>query len=307
MTGRVPRRIPGRARSADGTLIAFDRSGTGPAVVLVHGAFTDRTHPTMYGVASALAPWFTVFNYDRRGRGGSGDTRPYAVEREIEDLAAVIRAAVIGTAGESAGESVGESVGESAGGTADGSAGGSAMVFGGFSGAALALEAAGAPGIAAISKLAVWEPPYRVDDRPPDRPYGLPYDLGARLMTLVEQGRRAEAVELFLVEAAGSPAGTVTAMRAHPSWPTLEGIAPTLAYEAAVMGPGNVLPTGVLASISQPVLVLTGGYSPPWLAKAGKAVAGAVPRAVHRILEDQTHDVTSAALAPELLEFFITA
>ena len=103
----------GEVASADGTTIVFDRYGAGPAVVLVHGAFTGRAHPTLSAVAAALAPWFTVFNYDRRGRGGSGNTLPYAVSREIEDLMAVV-----------------------------GTAGGAAMVFGGSSGAGLALAAA---------------------------------------------------------------------------------------------------------------------------------------------------------------------
>jgi pimeloyl-ACP methyl ester carboxylesterase len=258
--------------SADGTVIAFDRCGTGPAVVLVHGAFTDRTHPTLASVANALAPWFTVFNYDRRGRGASGDTAPYAMERELEDLAAVITAA-----------------------------GGSAMVFGGSSGAALALEA-GARN-PAVAKLAVWEPPYHVDE---GAPY-LPDDFAARLAELVEQGRRADAVELFMVAAAEVPAEAVAAMRVDPSWPAAEAIAHTLAYEAAVMGPGNALPTERLAAITQPTLVLNGENSPAWMTNAGKAVAGTVPHAVHRILEDQAHNVAPEALVPEFLEFFIAA
>ncbi|MFD0477953.1 alpha/beta fold hydrolase [Nonomuraea thailandensis] len=126
-------------KSADGTLIAYDRRGAGPAVVLVQGAFSDRRHPLMTAIADGLARWFTVCNYDRRGRGGSGDVQPYAVEREIEDLAAVVEAA-----------------------------GGSAMVFGGSSGAALALEAAVVN--PSITKLAVWEPPYHVDDSAPALP-----------------------------------------------------------------------------------------------------------------------------------------
>ncbi|MFC7107211.1 alpha/beta fold hydrolase [Nonomuraea rubra] len=131
--------MSGSVKSADGTLIAYDRLGEGPAVVLVQGAFSDRRHPLMTAIAEGLARWFTVYNYDRRGRGGSGDTQPYAVEREIEDLAAVA-----------------------------GAAGGAAMVFGGSSGAALALEAAAVN--PSISKLAVWEPPYHVDDGAPALP-----------------------------------------------------------------------------------------------------------------------------------------
>jgi alpha-beta hydrolase superfamily lysophospholipase len=271
--------VTGTVTSADGTAIAYDRYGAGPPIVLVHGAFTDKTHPTMYEVARALAPWFTVVNYDRRGRGRSGDTQPYAVEREIEDLTALIDAA-----------------------------GGSAMVFGGSSGAGLALTAAARTAAArtaaartpAISRLAVWEPPYHVDDSAPH----LPYDFGARLAGLVEQGRRGDAVEMFMVEAAEVPVAAVAAMRAEPSWPAMEAVAHTLAYEAAVMGPGSALPGRRLAAIAQPTLVLSGAKSPQWMASAGRAVAGKVPGARHRVLEDQAHNVAAKALVPELLEFF---
>jgi alpha-beta hydrolase superfamily lysophospholipase len=259
----------GEVASADGTTIVFDRYGEGPAVVLVHGAFTGRAHPTLSDVAAALAPWFTVFNYDRRGRGGSGNTLPYAVRREIEDLMAVV-----------------------------GIAGGPAMVFGGSSGAGLALEAAA--GNPAVTRLALWEPPYHVDASAP----ALPHDFAARLESLVTDGRRGDAVERFLVDAAGAPAGAVEAMRRQPSWAETEAIAHTLAYEAAVMGPGNALPAGRLAAVTQPTLVLTGGESPAWLVSAGQAVTATVPGAVHRVLDGQTHNVSAEALAPELLEFF---
>jgi len=261
----------GRVTSADGTLITFDRSGAGPVIILVHGAFTDRTHPILADVAAALAPWFTVINYDRRGRGDSGDTGPYAVERELEDLTALIEAA-----------------------------GEMAMVFGGSSGAGLALLAA--PGNRAISKLAVWEPPYHVDKSAP----ALPRDFAAQLENLVSCDRRGDAAELFMTKAAQAPAEAVAAMRLEPSWAQTEAVAHTLAYDAAVMGPGNALPVDRLAAIAQPTLVLTGGMSPAWLANAGKAVAEAIPAAALRVLDGQMHNVSPAALAPELLEFFTT-
>ncbi|HEY2692686.1 MAG TPA: alpha/beta hydrolase [Streptosporangiaceae bacterium] len=259
----------GEVASADGTTIVFDRYGAGPAVVLVHGAFTGRAHPTLSAVAAALAPWFTVFNYDRRGRGDSGNTLPYAVSREIEDLMAVV-----------------------------GIAGGSALVFGGSSGAGLALAAAS--GNPAVTRLALWEPPYHVDASAPP----VPPDFAARLESLVTDGRRGDAVERFLVDAAGMPAGAVEAMRRDPSWPETEAVAHTLAYEAAVMGPGNALPAGRLAAVTAPTLVLTGGASPAWLVNAGLAVTAAIPGAVHRVLDGQTHGVAAEALTPELLEFF---
>jgi pimeloyl-ACP methyl ester carboxylesterase len=261
--------LSGTAISADGTEIAYDTWGSGPAVILVAGAMMDRAHPTLAGVAGALAPWFTVCSYDRRGRGGSGDTPPYAVEREVEDLAAVMAAA-----------------------------GGTAMVFGGSSGAALALEAAlRLPG---ISRLALWEPPYHVDDSAP----ALPRDFAEQLAELVATGQRAAVVERFMVEAAEVPAEAVAGMRAQPFWPQVEAVAHTLAYEAAVLGPANALPAARLATITRPALVLNGEDSPAWMRNAGAAVAATIPGAVRRVLEDQAHDVAVEALAPELLEFF---
>jgi pimeloyl-ACP methyl ester carboxylesterase len=210
-----------------------------------------------------------VLNYDRRGRGDSGDTQPYAVEREVEDLAALIELA-----------------------------GGPVMVFAGSSGAGLALAAAARN--PAITKLAVWEPPYHVDDSAPE----LPHDFAARLEALVRKGQRGAAVELFMVTAAHAPGEAVAAMRLDPSWSDAEAAAHTLAYEAAVMGPGNALPAPRLAAITQPTLVLTGGSSPAWMTNAGQAVAGTIPAAVHRVLAGQMHNVSPQALAPELLEFF---
>ena len=173
--------------SADGTVIAVDRSGAGPAVVLVQGALNERADPVMAGLAAGLSRWFTVFSYDRRGRGGSGDTRPYAVEREIEDLAAVIA-----------------------------EAGGQAAVFGGSSGAGLALRAAVRN--PAITRLALWEPPYHVDGSAPP----LPGDFAEQLDRLVEAGRQADAVELFLVRAVQASPQDVAGMRGHASWPAME-------------------------------------------------------------------------------------
>lgn len=257
--------------SADGTVLAVDQWGDGPPVILVHGAFTDRSHHTLSRVAATLAPWFTVFNYDRRGRGESDNVAPYDVDREVDDAAALISAA-----------------------------GGTAMVFGGSSGAALALRvAAREPG---VTRLALWEPPYHVDDGAPH----LPDDFAAQLDSLVMADRRGDAVALFLTVAAEVPDEAVAAMRADPTWTDLEGIAHTLSYEAAVMGPGNRLPAQLLSTVTQPTLVLTGEKSPLWMVNAGTAVTDALPHAVRRILSGQSHGVAPEALAPELLEFFAT-
>jgi pimeloyl-ACP methyl ester carboxylesterase len=262
----------GTVTSADGTVIGFGQSGAGPAVILVAGALMTRSDPVMTGIAAGLSRWFTVLNYDRRGRGDSGDAQPYAVERETEDLAALIAAA-----------------------------GGSAAVFGGSSGAGLVLRAAARN--PAITRLALWEPPYHVDDSAPR----LPPDFGMQLDGLVRAGKRADAVELFMVKAAEASPRDVAAMRGQPFWPAMEAAAHTLAYEAFVMGPGNELPASLLAGIVQPTLVLNGGASPAWMGRAGQAVASAIPGAVHRVLEGQAHYVAPGAIVPELLEFLVTA
>jgi pimeloyl-ACP methyl ester carboxylesterase len=263
----------GMTRSGDGTTIAFERSGQGPPVVLVGGAFQHRSNdPQGPRLAALLAPRFTVFRYDRRGRGGSGDTPPYAVEREVEDLDALLT-----------------------------EAGGAASVYGMSSGAVLALRAA-ASGLA-IQRLALYEPPFVVDgSRPP-----LPAGYVARLTELASSGRRADAVEFFLTTAVHAPPEFVARLRAGPGWPALEAVAHTLAYDGAVMGDtmaGQPLPAGPWASVTAPTLVMAGGESPDWLRHAAKAASEALPHARHRTLAGQDHAVAGDVLAPVLAEFF---
>jgi pimeloyl-ACP methyl ester carboxylesterase len=251
--------------SHDGTTIAFDRAGDGPAVVLINAGPTDRNVNAQ--LAGLLAARFTVLNYDRRGRGGSGDTAPYAVDREYEDLQAVIDAA-----------------------------GGSASVFGNSGGGILAIEAA-ARGLA-VTKLAVWEPPYVLDGtRPP-----VPKDYQQRLSELLAAGRRGDMVELFLTTAVGLPAGFVAPIRQSPFFPSMEAVAHALVYDAMIVGDFS-LPTARVATIKVPTLVVDGGQT-PWLRAAADAVAGALPDARRRTLEGQPHNVDAAALAPVLAEFF---
>ena len=218
--------------SADGTVIAFDRYGEGLPVIMTAGAFNTRT--TTEPLAKALASQFAVLNYDRRGRGDSGDTRPYAVEREIDDIAALIAAA------------------------------GSASLFGYSSGATLALKAA-ASGLP-VTKLVLYEPPFNTDDSHPV----LPADLPRQLAELVSAGRRGDAVELYQTTAVGIPADVVAQMRHAPFRPAMEAIAHTLAYEAAIVGDRS-LPAGLLASVTIPALVVTGEQSPPFLRAAAQA------------------------------------
>ncbi len=255
-----------RVTSRDGTEIGFSRAGEGPALVLVGGAFTDRAH--LAELATLLATRFTVLNYDRRGRGESGDTAPYAVAREIEDLDALI-----------------------------GAGGAAASVFGGSSGAALALEAAAA-GLA-IEKLVVYEPPYVVDDsRPP-----VAADIATRLSELVAAGRRGDAAALFMTEGAMVPAEAVAAMRAAPFWPSTEAMAHTLVYDATIMGSGNALPAQRLATVTVPTLVIDGGASPAWIRHAAQALCDTLPNATRVTLADQMHDVAQGVLAPVVMEF----
>ena len=258
-----------QVRSKDGTAIAFERSGEGPPVILVVGAFNDRA--TGAPLAAALQERFTVFNYDRRGRGGSGDTLPYAVEREVEDLEALIE-----------------------------EAGGSASVFGYSSGAVLSLRAA-ARGLA-IPKLVLYEPPLIAEGSR----IRAPEDLAARLGELVAEGRRGDAVELFQTAGVGLPTDVVAQIRRAPFWPALEATAHTLVYEIEILGDGS-LPTELAASVEAPTLVIVGGQSSPFLRETAPALADAMPDARARVLEGQTHDIDPHVLGPVLAEFFAPA
>jgi pimeloyl-ACP methyl ester carboxylesterase len=258
--------------SSDGTTIAFDRLGEGPAIILVGGAFEQRTMDSETAQLAALpllAQHFTVFHYDRRGRGDSTDTQPYAVEREIEDIEALIN-----------------------------EAGGSAFVFGISSGAALALEAAIKLGNK-IKKLAMYEAPYFSDETA--RQAWIDYR--EQLEELLAADRRGDAVALFMM-LVGMPADHVPGMRLHPSWPMWEAVAPTLAHDAAVVGEDASVPTERAASVAVPALIMEGGASYPFMHVAATALANAIPNAQHRTLEGQTHEVAAEAIAPVLVEFF---
>lgn len=248
--------------SADGTRIGFDSAGSGPVVVLVASALADRSDAAP--LAALLAKRFTVVNYDRRGRGQSGDTAPYAVRREVEDLASLIDAH-----------------------------GGSARLFGVSSGAVLALEAAaGLP--SKVAGAVLYEPPFIVDDgRAP-----VPADYGTRVASLAAGGRAGDAVELFMTAALGIPAEYVGGMRQDPSWATMEALAPTLAYDAAIMGgnqAGRPLVTERWAAATAPVLVLTGGASEPFVARAAEQLVAGLPNARHQPLPGQDHSAVMAA------------
>jgi pimeloyl-ACP methyl ester carboxylesterase len=250
--------------SKDGTTIAFDRLGSGPPVVLVCGGSVDRTADAE--IAQELASDFTVFNYDRRGRGDSGDTLPYAIDREVEDIEAVI-----------------------------GAAGGSAFLWGSSSGAVLGLIAAET---VPVTKLALWEPPFIPEDLP--RP---PEDQVSQYETMVAEGRRGDAVEYFLTKIIGMPAEVVAGARTQPWWAASEALAHTLAYDARIMGDYSI-PKDRAASVKVPTMVIAGGADFPWMRQTAETLAAALPDGQVRLLEGQGHDVDPGVLAPVLREFF---
>ncbi|ALV33369.1 alpha/beta hydrolase [Streptomyces sp. CdTB01] len=250
--------------SRDGTSLAYQRAGEGPAVVLVSGAMS--TGATVAPLAGLLAKRFTTVWYDRRGRGQSGDTQPYDVAREVEDLAALIDAV-----------------------------GGEASLYGISSGGALVLHAA-ASGLP-VRRAAVYEVPYAVDEGAAKERAEYTRNLGEALGA----GRRGDAVELFL-RLTGLAEQMIQGARNSPMWPGMEAIAPTLAYDDAVLG-GGLVPEARLAGIEVPVLSLAGGASPAWMREAARAVADAVPQGTYAVLEGQTHMVDPNVLAPALAEF----
>lgn len=259
-------------RSKDGTTIAFDQAGAGPALILVGGAFEQRAMDSETAQLAALpllAEHFSVFHYDRRGRGDSTDTQPYAVEREIEDIEALIDAA-----------------------------GGEACVFGISSGAALALEAALALG-SKVKKLAMYEAPYNDDNAA--RQAWIQYR--RQLDAVLAEGRRGDAIGLFMM-LLGVPADHLDQMHQYPIWPMWEGIAPTLAYDAAALGKDASVPTKRAAGLAIPALIIDGSASYPFMHIAAITLANAIPNAQQRTLEGQTHEVAAEALAPVLVEFF---
>jgi pimeloyl-ACP methyl ester carboxylesterase len=245
--------------SKDGTTLAFDRVGAGPALVFVPGVFNLRD--TCAPIADALSDSFTSYTYDRRARGDSTDTQPYAIEREVEDLRAMLDVA-----------------------------GGSAAVFGFSSGATLALYAAAA-GLR-IERLFLYEPPFRFGEAP-----GPPPDLPERLQRMVDDGRPADVVTTFQLEGVGLPADVVAGIRQAPFFPALEAAAQSVVYDAVLTRSLRV-PTPEMASVEIPTVVLRGGRTWPLLAVAAERLAGMLPHARLQILEGAgDHGLDPAATA----------
>ncbi|MBG0566436.1 alpha/beta fold hydrolase [Actinoplanes aureus] len=254
-----------QVKSRDGTTIAFDRIGQGPPVILVTGSLSDRADKRP--LAELLASDLTVLNYDRRGRGPSGDTQPYAVEREIEDIEAVIQ-----------------------------TAGGEAGLYGSSGGAVLSMLAASA-GLP-VTKVAMWETPYLPEGMPTPPP-----DHVEQLGTMVAEGRRGDAVEYFLSKVVGMPPEAIAGARQTPFWVKAEALAHTLTYDALLLGDYRI-PVDRVKSLTVPTLVMAGGADIPFMRDTAAALAEIFPAGEARFLDGQGHDVDSAVLAPVLKAFF---
>jgi pimeloyl-ACP methyl ester carboxylesterase len=255
------------AKSADGTAIAYEAAGHGPVLIVCVGAFCDRH---TFSAPDELTQRFTVVTYDRRGRGDSGDTEPFAPEREYEDLAAV--AAETGTE--------------------------PPFVFGHSSGAAIALRAAGA-GLA-VAGLVAYEAPFVNDDKPAPE-----VDQAAHIRELVAAGRDRDAVLFFMGDVVGVPAQAVAEMSTAPWLAGLEPFARTLPYDLRVAGDG--VPAAELAKITAPVLIIGGANSQPWFRRSVAEQAAAVPGAQLRVLDGHDHNAPPEVLAPILVSFFAAA
>ena len=258
-------------RSLDGTTIAYERSGSGPPLILIDGALCSRSFGPSAKLVPLLARHFTVYAYDRRGRGQSSDTVPYSVTREVEDIAALIAVA-----------------------------GGPAALLGLSSGGALALHAA-AEGLL-VSDVVAYEPPY-VDD---DGTRGGATHEG-HLQRLLANGDRGGAVKYFMKDMVGAPAAFVVVMRLMPwIWRRLRAVAHTLPYDAAVMSAFRI-PRERFRTIAAPVLVMNGSRSDERLKHAARTIAGTVPHGTHRELSGQTHNVKPDVLTPAAVEFLAAA
>lgn len=257
-----------KVTSKDGTQIAYEKSGTGPALILVDGAICYRSFGPMQGLANLLSPHFTVFIYDRRGRGESSNGIPFAIEREVEDIDALIK---------EAGEPV--------------------FLFGISSGACLAIEATVRLG-AKIKKLAMYEPPYNSELTARQQWKNYRKNLDEKLAA----GQRGEAVVLFM-NYVGSPAEQIEGMKHAPVWLMFEAVAPTLAYDAAAIGDDGSVPVGQAANVAVPTLVMN-GTTIPFMLPTAIELAKAIPQAQQRTLDGQSHEVDLKVLAPLLIEFF---
>ncbi|MDB5031354.1 alpha/beta hydrolase [Mucilaginibacter sp.] len=254
--------------SKDGTGIAYNKAGSGPALILVDGAFCSKDFGPMPKLAPLLAESFTVFTYDRRARGESGDTPPYTVQKEIDDIQALLN-----------------------------EAGGSAFLFGISSGAVLALKAVAA-GLN-ITQLALYEPPFNIDGKYKEPPAGYV----EKLQLMIAEGLKGDAAKYYLTQVIGVPSIIAFILRLTPNWSKMKANAGSLPYDAEIMGDGS-MPAKQISAITIPAIAIAGEKSPDMLRKAAHAVAEKLQNGQHRVLKGQTHNVSEKVLAPELIRFF---
>jgi pimeloyl-ACP methyl ester carboxylesterase len=257
-----------KAISKDGTIIAYDKTGNGPALIVILGALNSRKSGSK--LAKLLTSRFTVITYDRRGRGNSTDTATYSPQCEVQDISALI-------------DAVGEPV----------------FLYGHSSGAALALEAAMKLS-KKIAKLAIYEVPYAIDNNARNAAN----EYYKALKKLLIAGRNDDAVALF-VQSVGVSDNQIQAMKRLPMWKGLVKLAPTLAYDSEVLGEGHALPAARLSKITIPTLVMHGSAGAPFMRDAASAVSEAIPQAQLCTLAHQTHGVSPKVLVPVLEEFFL--
>jgi pimeloyl-ACP methyl ester carboxylesterase len=255
--------------SKDGTTIAYDITGKGPCIILVNGALGHRKLQGEKELASMLVNRFTVVYYDRRGRGESTDTKPYTVEKEIEDLEALIN-----------------------------EVGGKAFLYGASSGAALALLTATRLGSQKVMKLSMYEPPYGAYAKKGKDAFA---EIKNKISKLIEAGKSGDAVAVFF-ESIGTPSDAIQNMKSSPDWQQIEKVAHTLVYDFEVLGNGDV-PQDVAKSISMPTLVLDGEKSFDFVHATADTLGKFITGARRNTLKDQTHNVSGRALAPVLAEF----
>jgi pimeloyl-ACP methyl ester carboxylesterase len=257
-----------RVISKDGTSIAFEKTGTGDPLIVVDGALCSRAFGPTAKLVPLLASRFSVITFDRRGRNESSDTSPYSVQREVEDIEALIK-----------------------------EAGGSAYLLGFSSGAALILNAAAA-GLP-IKKQLLYEPPY-IRNMGGHNP---PADSLGQLKSFIASEQRGKAVTFFMKDMVGVPAVIAYIMRITPVWGKLKAVAHTLPYDAAILGDFTI-PVNLAADVKVPTMVMGGAKSPVGLYNSVQHLAKAIPNAQSKYLEGQTHNVSMKVIAPEVINYF---
>jgi pimeloyl-ACP methyl ester carboxylesterase len=261
---------PAHIKSKDGTRIAFDKTGRGPAIIIVNGALSYRAVYDDKSLVSALSKDFTIYTYDRRGRGESTDTKPYNVEREIEDIEALIE-----------------------------DAGGSARLYGVSSGAALSLLASARLGKSKIPQLVLYEPPYGTDSEKKKQDFA---DQRKRIDELITTGNRGDAMS-FHFTAIGTPPEALDSLRKSREWPLMESVEHTLAYDYAILDDGAI-PVDAAKKATMPALVMNGEKSFGFMSEAAKNLSKVMPNVQWKTLKGQTHHPSPEMLAPVLKGFF---